>query len=680
MKWIWHKSSNENNTYVNFLREFKIESTEGAKIKIAADSEYVLYINDSFVGCGQFDDFPPLRTYDTYDIENYMKSGKNTLKIFAYYQGEESYQYKKGDAGICFEIDVDGTKIVSDKNTLSALSKTFKSGCDMHKTTIQYGYGFICDGRAEGKEIYEESAEKPLPPLQMRPIEKCVFEDRNSKIIAQGTFLRQEETSHIGINMMRDCLSSKTMSEIFESDMETVKAHENIYVIYDLEKNTSGYFTMEIDAEEGTVVDIGYGEHLEDMRVRTAIGDFSGFEDRPVRCFANRYICREGRQKFSYYYRRISGRYISLHITGKVKSIKNVKIIGSFYPAKDTFKFNNGDNLLNKIFDISKYTLKMCMHEHYEDCPWREGALYGSDSRNQMLFGYYAFSEYRFPRASLDLLAKSICDDGFGTIVAPTDSTTHRIPSFTFIWLLAMKEYIEYSGDKTLAEEYVKTLLMIAEKRLSEISGGLPKLPQDDSIWHFYEWSDTNDGFYIPEDEKNVKDGLYCSFYYLGLSSLASVFEKLGKKEDADKIRTALVVVKDKINEVFFDSEKGVYASFVRNGKKDAYSEIMQAIALYSGIAEGKEATLLNVLTNNNDLVKLTLSYLVYKYDALLSQGEKYKQYVYDEIIEKWGKMVFDGSTTFWETEKGADDFEKAGSLCHGWSATPLYIFGRYFN
>ena len=74
----------------------------------------------------------------------------------------------------------------------------------------------------------------------------------------------------------------------------------------------------------------------------------------------------------------------------------------------------------------------------------------------------------------------------------------------------------------------------------------------------------------------------------------------------------------------------------------------------------------------------ITLSYTVYKYDALLAFDYKYARYVYDDIIAKWGKMVFGGATTFWETEAGADDFDGAGSLCHGWSAVPMYILERY--
>jgi len=43
-------------------------------------------------------------------------------------------------------------------------------------------------------------------------------------------------------------------------------------------------------------------------------------------------------------------------------------------------------------------------------------------------------------------------------------------------------------------------------------------------------------------------------------------------------------------------------------------------------------------------------------------------------IEATWGKMLEAGATTFWETSIGASDFHNAGSLCHGWSAVPVYV------
>ena len=37
--------------------------------------------------------------------------------------------------------------------------------------------------------------------------------------------------------------------------------------------------------------------------------------------------------------------------------------------------------------------------------------------------------------------------------------------------------------------------------------------------------------------------------------------------------------------------------------------------------------------------------------------------------------MVELGLGTVWETEQGEADFHNAGSLCHGWSALPIYYY-----
>lgn len=34
-------------------------------------------------------------------------------------------------------------------------------------------------------------------------------------------------------------------------------------------------------------------------------------------------------------------------------------------------------------------------------------------------------------------------------------------------------------------------------------------------------------------------------------------------------------------------------------------------------------------------------------------------------------------STTAWETIEGGEAFENAGSLCHGWSAVPIYYYHK---
>ena len=69
-----------------------------------------------------------------------------------------------------------------------------------------------------------------------------------------------------------------------------------------------------------------------------------------------------------------------------------------------------------------------------------------------------------------------------------------------------------------------------------------------------------------------------------------------------------------------------------------------------------------------------------FKYDALLAVDEGYARYILNDIKKIYGAMLRAGATTVWETEKGAEDFNLAGSLCHGWSAMPIYYLHKFYQ
>ncbi len=679
-KWIWNSKAADVNAYVNFICKCNIAEVDPtAALKLSVDSEYVVWVNGSFINCGQYGDFPDKKVYDSLPVAAYLKPGDNRICFTVYYQGTGSFRYAAGKPGLWFEL-INGAQVVgSDEQVFSAVDEAYHQG-EMYLTTVQMGYGFGYDARKEDdwlvcdtprfeKSIVREGME-PTP----RPIEKCVFGKQNDlNIKAQGVFMCPESSGDISVDMQRAFLSHREFVEIFEA-VESEKSQclkvltgEDIYFIVDMEKEISGYFSIDLEALEGTILDFACGEHLDDLRVRASISS---------RHFSNRYICKEGRQQFTYFGRRMAGRYLQFHVKGRIQNIYEAGLIPFDYPVADFMNFKSEDALKNKIFEISKDTLLRCMHEHYEDCPWREQCLYGSDGRNEMLNGYYAFREFKFARASLDLLGQSMKDGPWLGICAPTDVKLH-IPSFTLVWVLAMKEYAQYSGDYSLARQYMDKFKYMYAEYTKDMKNGLVQAPVDNGAWTFYEWAEGNfaPGLGIIDVDA---DGLYQVFMYVALDSMMWLCDIMGEECFKAELKQTMTEIKDAVNHIFWDEEKGVYANYLDQGKLRDYSELMQIMALYSGIAGEHTEAVCKVLTGKNDLVKVTLSYLVYKYDALLAQGEKYKEMVFDEINVKWGRMLFSGATSFWETEDGAKAFGNAGSLCHGWSATPIYLFGKY--
>lgn len=127
----------------------------------------------------------------------------------------------------------------------------------------------------------------------------------------------------------------------------------------------------------------------------------------------------------------------------------------------------------------------------------------------------------------------------------------------------------------------------------------------------------------------------------------------------------------------FFDAEKGVFRSYVGKYEENV-SELANSLAVLIGLGteEERRAICDRFVQEENGMTKITLSMKVYKFDAMMSvDRNRYAAAILQEIDRDFGYMLDCGATTFWETIKGEADFQGAGSLCHGWSALPIYYY-----
>ncbi|MFR1518144.1 MAG: family 78 glycoside hydrolase catalytic domain [Clostridia bacterium] len=721
-KWIWAKDCPfSENCYCEFTEIFTVEDPAiPVSVRISADSQYALWVNGQFADFGQYADYPEYKVFDTIDISHYIADGTNEMRILAYYQGTDSSTYRSGPAGIIFDITSGGKILaVSNSATRSRVASEFRNG-PMEFVTWQLGYSFAYNAIDIGKNKWLASRiVNGSSQLYPRPIPKLQRGDRTpAKIVAQGYFIFHpaylEETT--AVKMQRAFLSAADISDIAgcftRAPYTLAKNHplrcridpaspahngENgVYVIIDIGAEESGCFELEIEAEAGTVVNIGYGEHLDDLRVRTSVGG---------RCFAAKYTCRAGKNKYTHYNKRFGCRYISLYIESFQFTLYYAGIRPCEYPFREKGKFSCTDMLHNKIYDICLRTLRLSAHEHYEDCPWREQALYSMDSRNQILCGYYAFGEFDLPRESIRLLSLGLREDGLLELCAPA-RVSAVIPSFSLIWIIELYEYILYSGDLEFAyamwpcaEKIIRTFWRSAKGRdlLGPLCG--------QGYWNFYEWSQgLSDGY--PEhlrdkNNKNNYDGPLTVFYLIALERMIRMAKWLYSQSAA--VRPAAVPETEEIDFVekiswcellysaaaasfhktFWDSDIGAYCTYIVNGDQVHFSELMNALALYAGLVpEIHTKRVADLLSGQAvcapGLVPITLSYAVFKYEALLCAGNSYGDFVFRDIAEKWGHMLFQNATSFWETIDGAWAFDNAGSLCHGWSATPVFLYYKY--
>jgi len=676
-KWIWEEGYGGANTYVTFYDLVELTgSADKCVMYLSVDTNYCLEINGDVVSMGQYTDYPFDKVYDAIDLSAHLIPGENRIVIRCWHQGVDTSTARNETAGLIYEIQRDGEVLAfSSTDTFSAPETEYDMG-DIGFVTWQLGHTFhYYSGRAASEEPPTVEVDKPMP-ARLRPIKKLVVgDDEPAVLTVNGTFRDTCEGS-LGQRMQYAALTFKDPNidrPLPNADgirLICDNEDDGIFAIIDTSRENAGILSIDIEVDEECDIFIGWGEHLDDCRVRAYVGE---------RNFCALYHASKGRNRWVNPFRRLGLRYMQLHIYTKSALIRYAGIKTTDYPLDYQAKFTCADSLHTKIYEVSKRTLHMSMHEHYEDCPWREQALYSMDSRNQMLCGYYAFREYDFPKASIRLIAQSIRDDNLLELCSPARVHT-TIPSFSAIFLTQVYEYLQHSGDREFAHEMLPVMQRIAQgfcDRTDEITGLQPCF--DASYWDFYEWQPglhgTVDGF--AEDVSVRFDAPLCAFVSLAYRSLADLMDELGC--DGSFWREKHLELNKAINRAFWNEEKGCYWSYMnRSGECIHLSELTNALIVFADGAEGERLESVLAHLAAGDLLSITLSHSIFKYEALMRCPEKYARTVFGDIAKQWGYMLYHGATTFWETILGEEDFSNAGSLCHGWSAVPIYFYHKY--
>ncbi len=632
-KWIWCNTEPKADEYGEFYDSFCYDGGE-ISIALSSDSNYVMFLNGVQVSFGQYADYPYDKVYDVIDLTPCCVKGKNHLAILVWYYGTDTTSvYYPGRAGLIYDVVCNGVSVTqSSAHTLSRMSPSYAN----HREKIitgQMGYSYFYDATREDDwkngNLHDFSksvvGEQNLP-LRLRPCQKLILEEP-----LKGVLLKK--------------ISDTAM-------------------IFDLGINTVGFLQLETDAACEQVVCVSYAEHLTDGQVQRMIGN---------RDFSVEVKIKKGKTDYLNPFRRLGCRYLQVTSEQKLNGIQ-ISVRPTVYPVSER-KRPRLSALQTEIYDICIRTLRLCMHEHYEDCPWREQALYCMDSRNQMLFGYYAFGETVFPRANLQLISRDRRADGLLSICFPIKMDL-VIPSFSLHWFTSCAEYLRYSDDREfLSEIYPKlqsVLQIFLDRRQKEDGLVLPFDGKE--YWNFYEWSDGLDEkeFFGSHFKRRMTyDLILNALLSLALQRMADISCALAVP---DRYGDMAKDLNQAIFRHFYSEEKALFFDRCSDRK---YSVLGNSLAILCGACpSGRAKALCESMLNDASFTPISLSMRCFFYDALLlTDCGRYRDFILQDIERIYLPMVRAGTGTVWETEKGWRDFSLAGSLCHGWSALPIYYY-----
>lgn len=629
-KWIWHTTDELADDYGEFFEKFEVKASKKVICRISCDGDYTLFVNGKFAASNQYGDYEHYKIYDEIELDEFISEGENSISLIVWHFGENSSRYRKFGAGLIFEI-TSGTDILaaSSESTKARKSTTYQSG-RAKKITPQLGFGFHYDARFEDGSLY--TGER---------FGRAVLVNKNCTLFKRPT--------------KKLALAPKKQPE------EVISTDGGKHFLIDLGEETVGLLYLKFNSPTEQRLTVAWGEHITDGHVSRIIG---------TRDFSVEYTAKQGLNEYVNYMLRFGARYLEVWSQEPLSDV-DISLLPQYYPVI-VKKATLNDPLDQRIYDLCVNTLKLSMMEHYVDCPWREQALYVFDSRNQMLAGYYAFADKNaeYVKSNIRLTSKDTrAASDLLSICYPCGSPL-AIPSFSLHWFPQVWEYFENTGDAALLDEVYPKLLSVIKVFADNKRDGLVCRFSGLENWNFYDWTE-----YVSAEprrsEEEIPDSILNLLYIKALDSLEKICGAIGKPfpygDEADSVR---LLTKEK----FFNEERGLF--FFKDG--DDYTDLASSLAILTDTVKGETAEKICEKMIAGEAVECTLSMKSFLYDALLKTDEKYKDFVLSEIRKNYEYMLNAGATSAWETIKGAEDFGGAGSLCHGWSAIPIYYYHKF--
>lgn len=352
-------------------------------------------------------------------------------------------------------------------------------------------------------------------------------------------------------------------------------------------------------------------------------------------------------------------------------SYDSISMLYEYLPLDYRGSFRCNDYLLNKIWDISAYTMHLTSREFFIDGIKRDRWVWSGDAYQSYLMNYYLFFDSpSVTRTMLTLRGKD-----------PVTSHMNTIMDYTFYWFMGVYDYYQYTGDKTFIEQFYPRMHSLMEYCLSRTNknGMMEGLSGD---WVFLDWADFK---MSKTGELSFEQLLFCR----SLETMALCAKLVNNTDDSNKYTKLANDLKSKLFTAFWSEKENAFVHNRENGVQSQqitpYTNMFAVMFDY--LDQNKTNAVKNNVLLNPDALKITTPYMrFYELEALCILGEQ--KHVLKEIRDYWGGMLNLGATSFWEkynpNEKGTEHLEMYGrpfgkSLCHAWGASPIYLFGKYY-
>ncbi len=693
--WIWSKKwraeDNDSPLLMLFRKALEVEgNVSTAKIKISADTKYKLYVNGEFVEFGPSRGDKQIWFYDEVELAPFLKRGSNCIAVIVLRYPEDPL---KGNHGMFRTsvpgLYVDGIIHMEDGSELRLVTD------ESWKCQREQGVSFEREEERFAPLIIHETAHGD-PRLQGWKMPEyvplfwenaaCYTKSQVAESVSPGNlqqrtipFLYKSEGRFQNVMSVRTSVHSREAWENFIQGKREliIPAGREERIELDAGEEMTGFVYAAFEKGRGASVRLLYSEaYVQD--------GFEGPEQHPVKTdrtdvqnghldgYSDTYYLHgEGNEESAeiytpFWFRTFRFVQVCIRTEKEPLILKRLDFKETGYPLQVISQVETSDSTHAPIWEISERTLRRCMHETYEDCPFYEQLQYIMDTRQQILYTYAVSADDRLARKSIEDMRRSQRYDGLLNCSYP-NTNTNVIPGFSLYYILMVHDHMMYFGDKKLVRDclpVIERILNYFEDHLTEdgLVGKIGGINEKAPFWSFIDWAkEWNDTMGMPTAGLYGPITMESLLYVYGLQKAADLYDYVGRDQEAKFLLDRAKNVQDSL----LAHCVGARGMLTDGPGVEEYSQHCQVFAVLTGTGE-PEVLKKNLLLSIRDeqIAQCSIAMRFYLFRAL----ELTDLYACtDQYWEAWRVMLKNHCTTCVESEA------YARSECHGWGALILY-------
>lgn len=335
-----------------------------------------------------------------------------------------------------------------------------------------------------------------------------------------------------------------------------------------------------------------------------------------------------------------------------------------YLPLEKKGAFTCTEEIVGRVWDTAVYTFHLNSREFFLDGIKRDRWVWSADAYQSFYVSHYLFLDPEIEKRTLIALGGK----------KPFVMHINNIVDYSFFWIISIYEYYKTYGDTVFLSQIYPQMKEVMDfcRNRTDLDGFLRGRGSD---WIFIDWA--------PMD----KTGAVCGeqiLYAKAMECYAAVCGVIEKPEEG--FYKAAKELQENIFTRFYDAEKGVFIDSFESGKQNVTRHSNILAYLFLPCSEKQKQEIYQNVVLNDEVAQITTPYFKFYENQVHCEAGN------DNLLEKsireyYGSMLSLGATSLYEaydsTMQGAEHYAMYGnpyekSLCHAWSASPVYLLGAY--